>query len=433
MSTTVADADFPSPRLAVGDQRSQRSPGRCAAAGSHGDRRWRRIRAMSSPPMSARRTPAPSRTARRRCTSRSRRAASVRATRSSPSAIRSSPPRTRSATATRRRCSSTSTRRRCNIDPSLVEAGDHARGRAPCSSVHQIGCRATSEAVVALRARAAGCAVIEDAACAIGIRAASFRASGSASASRTATWRASRSTPRKIVTTGDGGMIRRQHCPEWDARFRLWRQHGMSVPDTVRHSSNDVVFETCRSGRLQLPPDRSPGRGRPASSAATAGRGCASAAAIAARYHAALEHDSRAAAAAAAPCGRATQLARATASALPDRCDQRASHAVAAEPGHRQQARGVMNAHRTPSLRRRQRASGGSLREARRAEDQHASCRCLFRAVGVGSEPDRRGAPRRVPLMPRVSFYRPLSPAGAMLARLRQSRSCRRRSRTSRS
>ena len=30
----------------------------------------------------------------------------------------------------------------------------------------------------------------------------------------------------------------------WDARFRLWRQHGMSVPDTVRHSSNGVTFES---------------------------------------------------------------------------------------------------------------------------------------------------------------------------------------------
>ena len=31
---------------------------------------------------------------------------------------------------------------------------------------------------------------------------------------------------------------------EWDARFRLWRQHGMSVPDTVRHGASQVVFES---------------------------------------------------------------------------------------------------------------------------------------------------------------------------------------------
>ena len=31
---------------------------------------------------------------------------------------------------------------------------------------------------------------------------------------------------------------------EVDRKFRLWRQHGMSVPDTVRHSSREVVFES---------------------------------------------------------------------------------------------------------------------------------------------------------------------------------------------
>jgi dTDP-4-amino-4,6-dideoxygalactose transaminase len=28
-----------------------------------------------------------------------------------------------------------------------------------------------------------------------------------------------------------------------DQKLRLWRQHSMSVPDTVRHSARDVVFE----------------------------------------------------------------------------------------------------------------------------------------------------------------------------------------------
>jgi dTDP-4-amino-4,6-dideoxygalactose transaminase len=31
--------------------------------------------------------------------------------------------------------------------------------------------------------------------------------------------------------------------PALDRKFRLLRQHGMSVPDTVRHASNTVVFE----------------------------------------------------------------------------------------------------------------------------------------------------------------------------------------------
>lgn len=48
--------------------------------------------------------------------------------------------------------------------------------------------------------------------------------------------------PRKIITTGDGGMITTSNS-DYDKRFRLLRQHGMSVPDTVRHGSKKVIFE----------------------------------------------------------------------------------------------------------------------------------------------------------------------------------------------
>jgi len=48
--------------------------------------------------------------------------------------------------------------------------------------------------------------------------------------------------PRKILTTGDGGMIT-TNDREFDARFRLLRQHGMSIPDTVRHGPEKVIFE----------------------------------------------------------------------------------------------------------------------------------------------------------------------------------------------
>lgn len=48
--------------------------------------------------------------------------------------------------------------------------------------------------------------------------------------------------PRKVITTGDGGMITTNN-PELDKKCKLWRQHSMSVRDTVRHNANEVIFE----------------------------------------------------------------------------------------------------------------------------------------------------------------------------------------------
>src|SRR5262249_3991258 len=41
---------------------------------------------------------------------------------------------------------------------------------------------------------------------------------------------------------GDGGMLTTRDT-ELDRRFRLLRQHAMSVPDTARHNANQVIFE----------------------------------------------------------------------------------------------------------------------------------------------------------------------------------------------
>lgn len=48
--------------------------------------------------------------------------------------------------------------------------------------------------------------------------------------------------PRKVLTTGDGGMLTTNNA-DYDARFRLLRQHGMNISDVVRHRANEVVFE----------------------------------------------------------------------------------------------------------------------------------------------------------------------------------------------
>lgn len=44
------------------------------------------------------------------------------------------------------------------------------------------------------------------------------------------------------MTTGEGGMLTTANR-EFDQKFRLLRQHAMTVPDTVRHGSRQVLFE----------------------------------------------------------------------------------------------------------------------------------------------------------------------------------------------
>jgi perosamine synthetase len=126
-----------------------------------------------------------------------------------------------------------------NIDPDRIAAALTQRTRA-LLCVHQMGMPCDLARILPL-ARSHGIPVIEDAACAIGSR---IQMNGE--------WQAIGAPhgdvacfsfhPRKIVTTGEGGMLTTRHA-EWDRLFRLWRQHGMSVPDTVRHSSARVVFE----------------------------------------------------------------------------------------------------------------------------------------------------------------------------------------------
>jgi perosamine synthetase len=126
-----------------------------------------------------------------------------------------------------------------NIDPGLVAAAIGHRTKA-ILAVHQIGmpCDLRALTAIAIRHRLP---LIEDAACAVGsevewdgawqrigrphgdIACFSFH-------------------PRKLLSTGDGGMLTTRNA-DLDRTFRLLRQHGMSVPDAVRHSSNQVIFE----------------------------------------------------------------------------------------------------------------------------------------------------------------------------------------------
>lgn len=127
-----------------------------------------------------------------------------------------------------------------NMDPALVEPAITCRTKA-ILVVHQIGMPCDTEAIVGI-ARRRGLPVVEDAACAIGSE---IRWNGA--------WERIGKPhgdiacfsfhPRKLVTTGDGGMITTARA-DWDRQFRLWRQHSQGVSDTVRHSASQVIFES---------------------------------------------------------------------------------------------------------------------------------------------------------------------------------------------
>ncbi len=125
------------------------------------------------------------------------------------------------------------------LDPARLEEAITPRTRA-VMVVHQIGMPADLARILPI-ARARGIAVVEDAACALGSE---ILLDG--------TWQPIGRPhgdvacfslhPRKVVTVGDGGVLTTRDAA-LDARFRLLRQHGMSVPDTVRHGSPQVIFE----------------------------------------------------------------------------------------------------------------------------------------------------------------------------------------------
>lgn len=127
-----------------------------------------------------------------------------------------------------------------NIDPAQLETVITARSKAVLV-VHQLGMPCDMMAILGVADRY-GLPVIEDAACAIGsqlcvdgvwqrvgrphgrIACFSFH-------------------PRKVITTGDGGMITTADA-DLDHRFRLLRQHGMSVSDRQRHLAQTVRDDT---------------------------------------------------------------------------------------------------------------------------------------------------------------------------------------------
>ena len=127
-----------------------------------------------------------------------------------------------------------------NIDPAKVAAAITPRTRAVLC-VHQIGMPCDLKGLLEITVPR-GIPVVEDAACAIGSEI-NWEGRWERIGKPHADVACFSFHPRKVMSTGDGGMLTTSN-PEWAARFRLLRQHGMSVPDTVRHAANQVIFET---------------------------------------------------------------------------------------------------------------------------------------------------------------------------------------------
>jgi dTDP-4-amino-4,6-dideoxygalactose transaminase len=127
-----------------------------------------------------------------------------------------------------------------NIDPTKIESALSPKTRG-ILVVHQMGMPCNLEPIAAL-AKRKGIPLVEDAACAIGSEI-KWQGQWERVGKPHGDVACFSFHPRKVMNTGDGGMITTRHS-DWDAKFRLLRQHGMSVPDTVRHGSAQVIFES---------------------------------------------------------------------------------------------------------------------------------------------------------------------------------------------
>ena len=121
-----------------------------------------------------------------------------------------------------------------NIDVNHAESLITDRTKA-ILIVHQIGMPADIDAFKSL-CNKYNLKLIEDAACAIG---SSYKGHKIGSHSELVCFSFH---PRKVITTGDGGMITTQN-KEYYNQLKLLRQHGMSVDDRARHNAKKIIFE----------------------------------------------------------------------------------------------------------------------------------------------------------------------------------------------
>ncbi|HYM53854.1 MAG TPA: DegT/DnrJ/EryC1/StrS family aminotransferase [Solirubrobacteraceae bacterium] len=121
-----------------------------------------------------------------------------------------------------------------NLDAATAERAITPRTKV-IMPVHQVGLPADMDAFFELSERH-DVAIVEDAACAIG---ALYKGRPIGSLNSLACFSLH---PRKVITTGEGGMIAVQD-PAVADRLRRLRAHGMDMSDLARHTADDVVLE----------------------------------------------------------------------------------------------------------------------------------------------------------------------------------------------
>jgi len=127
-----------------------------------------------------------------------------------------------------------------NLDPAELEAVISERTKA-ILPVHQLGMPCDMPTIMKI-AEHHDLPVIEDAACALGSE---IQVDGEWEhiGRPHGTIACFSFHPRKILTTGEGGMLTTRNL-DLDRRFRLLRHHGMTISDRARHESPSTVFES---------------------------------------------------------------------------------------------------------------------------------------------------------------------------------------------
>lgn len=122
----------------------------------------------------------------------------------------------------------------CNVTAKTIEKVITAKTRA-VMPVHQMGLPVDLDPIMDL-CRKRRLILIEDAACAIGSEYRGKRIGGHGNIACFSLH------PRKVITTGEGGMITTDD-PDKTSKLRRFRHHGMSVSDIERHMANKVIIE----------------------------------------------------------------------------------------------------------------------------------------------------------------------------------------------